>query len=184
MSRMISLWRLALALSLVLTATVAVRAEDKKTEKKEEKKEDAEEKVALDKVPKAILDTVKAKFPDAKLIGASKELDEKKKTVYEIELTVKDVRIDVTLTSEGKIVTVEKVIPAKDLPKVVAEAVEKKYPKATLKTVEEITDGSDKITKYEAIILTTDKKKLEVCFDPTGKFLTEEEKKEEKKKDK
>jgi uncharacterized membrane protein YkoI len=133
-----------------------------------------EEKVPLEKLPKAVTDAVKAKFPDAKLVGASTEKEDGK-TVYEVAITNKGQKIDVTVTPEGKIVTVEAEIPAKNLPKAVAEALEKKYPGATIKKAEEISKD-DKISKYEALIVTADKKTLEVCFDPSGKFLSEEKK--------
>ena len=44
-----------------------------------------EEVIPLDQVPKVILDAVKAKFPEAKLDGATKEVGDDKKLVYEIE---------------------------------------------------------------------------------------------------
>src|SRR5438105_57499 len=89
-----------------------------------------EEKVPLEKVPKAVMETVKKRFPDAKIVEASTEKEDGK-TVYEI--TVKDggKNVDVTLTADGVMTLIEKEIDAKDVPKVVTEAVEAKYPKAT-----------------------------------------------------
>jgi uncharacterized membrane protein YkoI len=135
-----------------------------------------EEKVPLDKVPKAVLDAVKAKFKDAELVGAEKE-NEKGKVIYEINLKVKGQTIEVSATPDGKIVSIEKTISVKDLPKAVAEALDSKYPKATIKIVEEITHG-EKLS-YEVLLVTADKKTLEVVFDPEGKVL-EEEKKDKK----
>jgi uncharacterized membrane protein YkoI len=135
-----------------------------------------EEKVPLDKVPKAVLDTVKAKFEGAELVSAEKEKEDGK-LVYEINLKHKGQKIEVTLTPEGKIVSIEKTIAIKDLPKAVADAVEAKYPKAAIKTAEEVTQG-DKVN-YEVNLVTADKKKVEVLLDATGKILKEE--KEEKK---
>src|SRR5260221_1073112 len=80
-----------------------------------------EEKVPLDKLPKAVVDAVKAKFPDAKLVSAEKELEDGK-PVYEVAIKDKDQNIEVTVTPEGKIILIEKEIAAKDLPKAVAEA--------------------------------------------------------------
>lgn len=152
-----------------LLAGMMARADDEK-----------EEKVPLDKVPKAVLDAVKAKFKDAKLISAQKE-NENGKLLYEINLKVKGQTIEVSATPDGKIVSIEKTIAVKDLPKPVAEALEKKYPKATLKKAEEVTEG-EKVS-YEVLLVTADKKTLEVVFDPKGKVLEEEnkDKKEEKK---
>jgi hypothetical protein len=133
-----------------------------------------EEKVPLDKLPKAVVDAVKEKFPKADLVSAEKEKEDGK-TVYEVNIKDGKATIEVTVTPEGKIVLVEKEIAAGDLPKAVAEALEARYPKATIQKVEEICKD-DKVTKYEALIVTAEKKKLEVCFDPAGKFLEEEKK--------
>jgi uncharacterized membrane protein YkoI len=138
-----------------------------------------EEKVALDKVPKAVLKTVKAKFKGAEVVGAQTEKDGDK-IVYEINLKMKGKAIDVSLTPDGKIVSVEKTIAAKDLPRPVAEAVNSKYPKSKLERVEEITEGDKK--SYEVLIVTAEKKKVEVVLDRDGKIVKEE--KVEEKKDK
>jgi uncharacterized membrane protein YkoI len=142
--------------------------------------DEKEEKVPLDKVPKAVLDAVKAKYPGAELTGAEKE-SENGKVVYEVALKFKGQKIEATFTPEGTLVSVERVIDAKDLPKPVSEALDAKYPKATIKLAEEETkDG--KVT-YEVLLVTQDKKTVEVVLDAQGKVL-KEEKKEEKKGEK
>jgi uncharacterized membrane protein YkoI len=146
--------------ALVVLATAAVVHAD-------------EEKVALDKLPKAVKDAIKAKFPDAELVGAEKET-ENGKTQYEVSIKNKKDKLDVILSADGKIVAIEKEIEAKELPKPVTAALDAKYPKATIKKVEEITKD-DKVT-FEVLIETADKKKLEVVFDPKGKIVEEEKK--------
>jgi uncharacterized membrane protein YkoI len=139
-----------------------------------------EEKIPLNKVPKAVMDAVKAKFPNAELIEAAKE-EEKGTIEYEVTLKFKGYQYDVTASPDGKIIAVEKLIPAKELPKAVADTVAAKYAKAKIKTAEEITkDG--KIT-YEVHLVTADNASIEVVLDPSGKVLKEEreEKKEQKK---
>src|SRR5437879_2104073 len=84
-----------------------------------------EEKVPLDKLPQAVVDAVKAKFPKAKLVSAEKETDDGK-TVYEVAIKNDKQSIEVTLTPEGKIIEIEKQIAAKDLPKAVADALKAK----------------------------------------------------------
>lgn len=161
-------------LSLLTLAVLAVRAED-----------DKEEKIPLGKLPKAVVDAVKAKYEGATLVSAEKEKADGK-LVYEVNLKHKGHVIEVTVTPEGKIVSVEKVITVKDLPEAVADALKQKYPKATVKKVEEISKD-DKITAYEVLLVTDGKKTLEVKFDPKGKVLeveTKGEKKEEKKEEK
>src|SRR5262245_46858985 len=95
-----------------------------------------EKKVDLDKLPRAVADAVKTKFPGAKLVAASTE-KEGDKTVYEVSIKHKGANIDVTLEPDGKIVSVEKEIAAKDLPRAVRTALEARFAGATYKKVEE-----------------------------------------------
>ncbi|MBI1917520.1 MAG: PepSY-like domain-containing protein [Planctomycetes bacterium] len=152
---------LALAVTLGLAEARTARAD--------------EEKVPLDKVPKEVMDAVKGRFPGAKLLGASKEKEDGK-TVYEISLTYKNHHHDVTVQPDGKVLGIERELPAKDLPKAVAEALAAKYPKATYKTVEELLKGDGKLKGYEVLLVTAEKKTLEVVLDPDGKVLKEEKK--------
>jgi len=141
-----------------------------------------EEKVPLDKVPKAVLDAVKAKFPGAEMKGASKET-EGGKTIYELAIKNKGQNIDVELTEDGKIVAIEKEIAVKDLPKKVVEALEAKYPKATHKKAEEVIkveNGVEKPAVFEVVLVTTDKKSFEVVVSADGKIEKEEGKDKDK----
>ncbi len=134
---------------------------------------DDEVKVPLDQLPKAVRETVKNKFPDGDLKGASKET-ENGKTSYEVSLVAKKAKIDVMLTAEGKITAIEKVIEVSDLPKAVAASLKTKYPQGTVQSAEQISDGDDAITAYEVIVELADKKKLEVKVGPDGKVMNEE----------
>jgi len=145
-----------------------------------------EEKVPLDKLPKAVADAVKKRFPDAELVKASKETEDGK-MFYEVSVKDKDLKADVTLTAEGQVQEMEKEVAAKDLPAAVTEALEAKYPKAALKKSEEIIkvrDGAEKLESYEVLLVTTEKKTVEVVFSPDGKIIKTEEKKEKEEKDK
>jgi uncharacterized membrane protein YkoI len=137
-----------------------------------------EEKIALDKLPKEVLDAVKAKYPGAELLGAERE-KEKGKTVYEVALKHKGHRIEVTLTPEGKIIEIEKEVAVKDFPKAVQEALAAKYAKAKVKKAEEVTKGEKVV--YE-VLIDNDGALLEVVFDPSGKILMEERQKKAEKK--
>ena len=135
-----------------------------------------EEKIPLDKLPRAVVEAVKAKFAGAELVGAEKEV-EKGKTQYEVAIKYKGSMIDVMVSADGKIVAAEKTIDAKDLPKAVAAAVKDKYKEAKILKAEEITEGEK--TFYEVLLQRDATKKIEVKLDPTGKIV-EEEKKDEK----
>jgi len=153
---------LVASLVVVLLAVTVGRTDEK------------EEKVPLDKLPKAVVDAVKAKFAGADLVSAEKEKEDGK-IVYEVNIKFKGSTIEVTVTPEGIILTAEKTIKAKALPRAVSDALEAMYPKASVKKAEEISK-EDKITAYEVLIVTADKKTVEVEFDPAGKVIKEEKK--------
>lgn len=137
-----------------------------------------EEKIELKKVPKAVTETFKARFKDAKPTGASSE-KEGDKVVYEITFKDKGKNVDVTISEKGDLITIEKEIAIKDLPKAVTAGVEKKYPRATYKVAEEVIKvekKKEKLDYYEVLIVTADKKKLELQVSPEGKILKEEKK--------
>jgi uncharacterized membrane protein YkoI len=144
---------------------------------------DDEEKVPLDKLPKPVMEAVKKRFPKAEIVSASREKEGDK---YEYEVSIKEggKNIDVTLTPEGTILSLEKEIAAADLPKAVTEALEAKYPKAAYKTIEaiiKVKDGNEKLESYEVQLVTADKKSIEVVLSPDGK-ITKAEQQEDKKK--
>lgn len=143
-----------------------------------------EERVPLDKLPKAVAEAVKKRFPKLDMKEATKEVMEDKKTVYEVTLTEDKKNIDVTLTPEGVIVMIEKEIDRKDLPRAVAAAIDAKYPDATYKICEEIIpvkDVKETLDAYEVLLETKDKKLIEVVVSPDGKITKTEEKKPDDK---
>lgn len=148
--------------------------------------DDGEEKVPLDKLPKAVLAAAKKRFPKAEAKEASKEVADGK-TVYEVTFKENGKNIDVSLTPEGTITMIEKEVAFKDLPKAVAATFDKKYPKATYGIIEEVTTvagGKETVEYFEAHLTTADKKKLEAEVLADGKFKSEAEVKDEPKEKK
>lgn len=142
---------------------------------------DDEEKVPLDKLPKAVVEAVQKRFPKVEMKGASKEKDGDK-VVYEVTLKKDGKNIDVTVTEAGAINLIEQELDFKDLPKVVAKTFEEKYPKAKYEIVEsvtKVTDGKEALEYYEAK-LVVDGKTWEVEVLPDGKFKSATEVKEKK----
>lgn len=129
-----------------------------------------EERITVDKLPKAVVDAVKAKFPDAELTGAEKETSGDK-VLYEVEFKTKGKGAEMLLTPDGKVVSIEKVIEAKDLPKAVADTVEARFPKAIVKKAEEETKMD--AVKYQVVLETADKKTAALVLDPAGKVLAQ-----------
>ena len=146
--------------------------------------EDGEEKVPLDKLPKAVSDAVKKRFPKAELVSAATELEDKVK-VYEVTIKEGEINTDVTLTPEGVITGFESSVAAKDLPKVITDAVASKYPqgKITLaETVTKVKEGKETMEYYE-VIVTSGADTVEMQIYPDGKVKAEEKKPAEKKKE-
>jgi len=145
--------------------------------------EDGEEKVPLDKLPKAITDAVAKRFPKAKMVSAATELEDKVK-VYEVTIKEGEVTTDVTLTADGVITGFESSVAIADLPKVISDAVATKYPQGKMKSAETVTkikDGKETMEYFE-IILTSEGSEYEVQVLPSGKIKAEEKKPAEEKK--
>jgi len=143
-----------------------------------------EEKVPLDKIPKAVMDALTAKFPNAKIDKCTKA-KEGDAIVYDIEFKEGTRKCEADIKENGTYINYEKAIEAKDLPKAARESIDKKYPKATLKEIMEETEvkGKDeKVVAYEVVLETADKKEVEVKVSTDGEILEDsgEEKKEKK----
>ena len=123
------------------------------------------QEVPIDKIPAAIMKTVKEKFPKAKIIKADKEVDGK--TVFELEMTEDGKSVDVNFTPEGKILVIEREIDAAKLPKAVSAAVTKKHPQGKITKVEEVTEND--VVSYE-VFVTDGGKDFELAIDADGKI--------------
>ena len=133
-------------------------------------------KVPLKDVPKAVLDSIKEKFPRAELTEATKETEDGK-TTYEIALKDGGRTVDVAATAAGKITEIETALDAKALPAKVRATLTDKYPKAIIKKAEEIIEIKDgtETKSFEVVVMTTAEKSVEVKMSPDGRILKEEE---------
>jgi uncharacterized membrane protein YkoI len=131
-----------------------------------------EEKIPVAKVPKAVIDAVKARYPGSVIKGAEKE-EEEGQVTYELKLTHQGNTFEVTAKSDGKIVAVEKEIKVADLPAAVTAGIKAKYPKAKLKSAEEVEEDG-KIT-YEVVVEKSAGKEVELTVSKAGKILEEDE---------
>jgi len=135
-----------------------------------------EEDLSPEQVPTPVMEAAKARFKDAEVTGAAKEMDDDK-LVYEVFLNLKGQKIDMILTPEGEIVVIEKAIAKEDLPDAVAQTLEDNYPNATYKTVEEfisVEEKNEKLEYYEAVLVTPEKKEWEVKLTTDGKIESQE----------
>jgi hypothetical protein len=144
-----------------------------------------EEGIPLDRVPKAVMKSAKAKFPGAEIKGASEETEDGKPPVYALEMKHHRHDVDVTFKVDGTLVLVETTVPGKELPKVVWRTVEHRYPGASFGGANSVTTGPEvkkKADYYELYIMTADQKPARVKVDPHGKVLYPAEKTAAKKR--
>jgi hypothetical protein len=149
--------------------------------------QEKKDKLDLDKIPKRVMDTLKAKFPKAEIDKWTKE-KEGNDIVYDIEFKQEGRKFEADIKEDGTLLNWEKEIAAKDLPEAAKKAVEKKYPKSTMKVIMEVIDvkdGKETPGGFEVTLETADKKEVEVVVSADGKITEDSgEKKDEKKKDK
>src|SRR5438874_6249440 len=129
------------------------------------------EKISEDKLPKKVMDTIKDRFPEAKITSAEKETEDGK-VVYDIELTHKGRKYEMDIQEDGTLIEIEKQVDIKGLPKAVTKALETKYPNAKLEEIMEVNKVKGKketLDHYEVVLVTADKKKLEVTVSLDGK---------------
>jgi hypothetical protein len=123
--------------------------------------------IPLAQVPKPVVQAIQKKFPDAQPQSASRGVEENK-PYFDVYIKVKGQNIWVTCDAQGAILTIDREITAKDLPKPVAAAFAKKYPKAEIRMVNEVTE--DNYSTYD-IAITVSGKPLIAIFAADGKFL-------------
>src|SRR5258708_39274108 len=99
------------------------------------------DKIPLDRVPKAVMDSAKARFPGAEIKVASEEAEDGKPPVYELEMKHHRHDVDVTFKADGTVVLVETAVPAKELPKAVLRAAERRYPGACFRAADSVKKG-------------------------------------------
>jgi hypothetical protein len=131
-----------------------------------------------------VMNALLTRFTKAKIEKCTKA-KEGDDIVYDIEFKQEGRKCEADITEKGVYINYEKAIEAKDMPKVVKNVIENKYPKAELKEIMEETEveGKDEqLVAYEVILVTAEKEEVEVKVSPEGKIL--EDTGAEKPKDK
>jgi hypothetical protein len=146
----------------------------------------AQEKVKdLDQIPKAVMAALKSKFPNPEITKWTKA-KEGDAIVYDIEFKQKGRKCEADIKENGDYINYEKEVAVKDLPAAVTKTLEKRYPKAKLLELMEITEvkGKQEILEgYEIVLTTAAGKETEITIAPDGKVLEDSgEAKKEKKK--
>ncbi|HEY2785649.1 MAG TPA: PepSY-like domain-containing protein [Fimbriiglobus sp.] len=133
---------------------------------------DDESAIAVDKLPKSVVASLKKRFPKGELKTASKSVD-KDKTTYEVTVKEGSLKADVDVDASGVITGIEKQLAEADMPKAIARAWKQKYPKGTFKTCEEVISvkgGKEALNYYEVVVETPDKKSVELEIGKDGKI--------------
>jgi hypothetical protein len=130
-----------------------------------------EEKIAFNRLPKAVRKTVKARFPNAEIKEAVEEEADDGETTYEVSLEFKGHAIDLALSPNGKILEIEQAIEFDELPRAVKLALAARHPEAKVEKVEVVSKGGAQ--PYFELLVTT-----EVQFTPKGKLIAPKEKEE------
>lgn len=139
----------------------------------------SEEDIDIKSVPPAVLETVKGRFKDATVVGASQETTAEGKEVYEISMKREGKSIDSILTPAGDLVLIEMQVTRKELPEPVTTALDTNYPKAKFQLYEEVYEVTEKVEKlaYYEVLLTDKAKQLQaVELGADGKVLKVEKK--------
>jgi hypothetical protein len=129
--------------------------------------------LGLEKIPKKVMDTLKAKFPKAEIRKWTRE-NEGGIVIYDIEFEQGVRKFEADILEDGTIHNWEREIAAKDLPEAVRKTLEKKYPQSILMEIMEITEvkeGKDELEGYEIVLDTAGNKEVEVTIAPDGTIL-------------
>lgn len=165
-----SLFRFS-ASALVLLLCLVFSCEQQSEEANIEDKAEAD--LELDRIPKVVMDALKARFPEAEIQKWARE-KEGDILVYDIEFKQQDRKFEADIKEDGTIHNWEKEIAAEDLPEAVMKAVETKYPESTIQEIMEITavtEGKEALEAYEVVLETADNKEVEVAVAPDGEIL-------------
>jgi hypothetical protein len=148
---------------LILAGTCFVLAGEKKISKRE--------------LPYSVRTAFGKAYPHAKILGASKEMEEGK-TLYEIESTDGTTRRDLLYKADGTVVEIEETVALSDLPDRVKATIQKELSSRKISKIEKLFHGQT--VEYE-IHMVGGKKKLELVVDPEGKVEKREGGKQEGK---
>jgi uncharacterized membrane protein YkoI len=130
----------------------------------------AQEAVDPDKLPPKVAQAVKARFPGATIVKATKEM-ENGRVVYDIEMIRSGKKHEMDCREDGTIVDIQNEIPASDLPPAAQTAIKAKYPGSKIKEVGEIlvvNNGQEKRDHFEVLIETAEQKEVELTVSLDG----------------
>jgi len=138
-------------------------------------KKESEAKLSPSDVPPKVMDSAKARFPDAQWRSITRER-ENNMTIYDFELTSGGKKYETDIKDDGTILEIEKEIAASELPESARRTVAAKYPNSKIKeTLQKslIKDGRETPHEYEVVVQTDAGKEKEVTLSLDGKVKEE-----------
>ncbi len=149
--------------ALLLTMTLGAQEQEKKLTKKE--------------LPAAVLSAFQKTYPKANIKGIAEEKKDGK-TYFEIESIDGKISRDLLYLADGSVAEIEESMAVAELPEAVKTSVDAKYPKAKIAKAEKVIKGKD--VSY-SVGLKTEKGKVTLDMDASGKVLKEEKAAEKSK---
>jgi hypothetical protein len=131
-----------------------------------------DQKIKAKDLPAAINAAFQKAYPNAKIKGTSKEV-ENGKTIFEVESVDGKITRDLLYNADGTVIEIEETIAVKALPSEVANALKKGFPKGKVMKSEKLTKGE--AIQYEMVILSG-KEQHEVVFDTRGAIVKDTKK--------
>lgn len=130
-----------------------------------------------DLLPAVVLQTIQQRFPDAKI--ESFEIgEENRQEVYEIQLEQNDLRIDVTVSTNGQLMWIESELAFENLPQPVQETVTRRYAKHEVlhsEAVIKVANGKEVLDHYDILLGSPDNKWIGVEIFPNGRVKKTED---------
>jgi hypothetical protein len=134
--------------------------------------EDQETKINKKDLPAAVLHAFERDYPLAKIIGATREIEDSVE-YYEIASKEDGTKRDVFYQANGGLVSVEELIRPRDLSTLVHDAVMHQYPKGKIKSAEKITRAG--ISSFE-VVVRDGNRYYELALTADGRITETEEK--------
>lgn len=133
----------------------------------QEEADDQEQSIEPNRLPTAVLTAFQTTYPNAKILGASREMEDNV-TYYEIESKDGHMRRDLLYLENGTVHEIEEKVKEKDVPEVVQTAVLNAHPGADIEKGERIIQGGK--TTYELMVEVEDQD-MEILVSSSGTIL-------------
>lgn len=131
----------------------------------------AERHIPESKVPKAVVEAVKQKYPSAKATGYEEEKEDGKVN-YEVDLQNGAQEMEVELSADGKVLAEEVRVEPKDVPEAVTKALQSSpHGKGKVEKAEKVTLTDKPGAEFYELYVAEGAKRTQLLFDKEGKLV-------------